>query len=168
MLADDNFASIQSAVHEGRRIRDNLQKSIVFILPTTAAESLVLLLAVLFGFALPLQPTQILWVNLITAATVGVFFLEQGIGSTTAEAQTTAATTPTFSRLAFLFTSRCLRASSLTLCTPFMNLWFSSTPIGVREWAYTLGLSAVIFLLVEVDKVIGRARAGRASRIAVP
>jgi magnesium-transporting ATPase (P-type) len=72
VLADDNFATIRRAVEEGRRIRDNLQKSIIFILPTTAAQSLVVLLAVLFGFALPLQPTQILWVNLITAVTLSL------------------------------------------------------------------------------------------------
>ncbi len=72
VLADDNFATIERAIKEGRRIRDNLQKSIVFLLPTTAAQSLVILTAVLFGFTLPLQPTQILWVNLITAVTLSL------------------------------------------------------------------------------------------------
>ncbi|WP_231554576.1 cation-translocating P-type ATPase [Arthrobacter sp. L77] len=72
VLADDNFATIGHAVEEGRRIRDNLQKSILFLLPTTSAQALVLLLAVLFGFTLPLQATQILWVNLITAITLAL------------------------------------------------------------------------------------------------
>lgn len=72
VLADDNFATIGHAVEEGRRIRDNLQKSILFLLPTTSAQALVLLLAVLIGFTLPLQATQILWVNLITAITLSL------------------------------------------------------------------------------------------------
>ncbi|MBG6223967.1 magnesium-transporting ATPase (P-type) [Arthrobacter sp. CAN_A2] len=72
VLADDNFATIGHAVEEGRRIRDNLQKSILFLLPTTSAQALVLLLAVLFGSTLPLQATQILWVNLIAAITLSL------------------------------------------------------------------------------------------------
>lgn len=72
VLTDDNFATIGHAVEEGRRIRDNLQKSILFLLPTTSAQALVLLLAVLVGFTLPLQATQILWVNLITAITLSL------------------------------------------------------------------------------------------------
>ncbi len=72
VLADDNFASIEHAVEEGRRIYDNLQKSIVFLLPTNGAQSLVILVAVLFGFTLPLDPVQILWVNMVTAVTLSL------------------------------------------------------------------------------------------------
>ncbi len=72
VLADDNFASIERAVEEGRRIYDNLRKSVVFLLPTNGAQSLVILLAVLFGFTLPLQPTQVLWINMVTAITLSL------------------------------------------------------------------------------------------------
>ncbi|MCC5946949.1 MAG: HAD-IC family P-type ATPase [Nitriliruptoraceae bacterium] len=72
VLADDNFATIERAVEEGRRTFDNIQKSIVFLLPTNGAQSLVLLTAVLFGLALPLEPVQILWVNLIAAITLSL------------------------------------------------------------------------------------------------
>ncbi len=72
VLADDNFSSIERAVEEGRRIYDNLQKSIVFLLPTNGAQSLVILVAVLFGLALPLSPVQILWINLVTAITLSL------------------------------------------------------------------------------------------------
>ncbi len=72
VLADDNFASIERAVEEGRKVYDNLRKTILFVLPTNAAESLVLLAAVLFGMILPVTPAQILWVNMITAVTLGV------------------------------------------------------------------------------------------------
>ncbi|WP_426595927.1 cation-translocating P-type ATPase [Cellulomonas sp. McL0617] len=72
VLADDNFATIERAVEEGRRIYDNIRKSVVFLLPTNGAQSLVILVAVLAGLALPLSPVQILWVNLVTAVTLSL------------------------------------------------------------------------------------------------
>ncbi len=72
VLADDNFATIEYAVEEGRRIYDNLRKSVLFLLPTNGAQSLVVLIAILVGMALPLDPVQILWVNLITAVTLAL------------------------------------------------------------------------------------------------
>ena len=72
VLADDNFASIERAVEEGRTIYDNLQKAILFILPTNGAQSLVILVAVLLGLDLPLTPVQILWANMVTAVTLSL------------------------------------------------------------------------------------------------
>jgi magnesium-transporting ATPase (P-type) len=72
VLADDNFATIERAVEEGRRIYDNIRKSVVFLLPTNGAQSLVVLVAVLAGLELPLQPVQILWINLVTAVTLSL------------------------------------------------------------------------------------------------
>ncbi|MFC8596915.1 cation-translocating P-type ATPase [Isoptericola sp. NPDC057191] len=72
VLADDNFATIERAVEEGRRIYDNIRKSVLFLLPTNGAQSLVILVAVLFGLALPLSPVQVLWVNMITAVTLSL------------------------------------------------------------------------------------------------
>jgi len=72
VLADDNFATIERAVEEGRRIYDNIRKSVAFLLPTNGAQSLVVLVAVLLGLTLPLTPVQILWVNLITAVTLSL------------------------------------------------------------------------------------------------
>ncbi|MGE2732468.1 cation-translocating P-type ATPase [Mycolicibacterium vaccae] len=70
VLADDNFATIEKAVEEGRRIFDNIRKSMLFLLPSNGSQSLVILVAILFGFALPIQPVQILWVNLVTGVTL--------------------------------------------------------------------------------------------------
>ncbi|MBE1878324.1 HAD-IC family P-type ATPase [Myceligenerans sp. TRM 65318] len=72
VLADDNFATIERAVEEGRRIYDNLRKSVLFLLPTNGAQSLVILVAVLFGLTLPLAPVQVLWINMITAVTLSL------------------------------------------------------------------------------------------------
>jgi magnesium-transporting ATPase (P-type) len=72
VLADDNFASIAHAVEEGRTVYDNLKKSILFILPTNGAQALVVIIAILFGLTLPVTPAQVLWVNMITAVTLGL------------------------------------------------------------------------------------------------
>jgi magnesium-transporting ATPase (P-type) len=73
VLTDDNFATIVNAVKEGRTVYDNLRKAILFILPTNGGEALVILLAILLGSAhFPLTPVQILWVNMITAATLAL------------------------------------------------------------------------------------------------
>ncbi|ALJ19813.1 HAD-IC family P-type ATPase [Microbacterium sp. No. 7] len=72
VLADDNFATIRGAIREGRRIYDNIRKSIVFLLPTNGAQSLVILVAVLFGMTMPLTPVQVLWINMVTAVTLSL------------------------------------------------------------------------------------------------
>ncbi|WP_168733041.1 cation-transporting P-type ATPase [Aliigemmobacter aestuarii] len=72
VLADDNFATIAAAVREGRTVYDNLKKVISWTLPTNAGESMVLIVALLAGMALPMTAVQILWVNLITGITLGV------------------------------------------------------------------------------------------------
>jgi len=74
VLADDNFATIAAAVREGRTVYDNLKKAISWTLPTNVGESMVLVLALLAGLALPVTAVQILWVNLITGVTLGVAF----------------------------------------------------------------------------------------------
>ncbi len=72
VLADDNFASIAAAVREGRTVYDNLKKVISWTLPTNAGESIVVVVALLVGLPLPLTPIMILWINLITAITLGI------------------------------------------------------------------------------------------------
>jgi magnesium-transporting ATPase (P-type) len=72
VLVDDNFASIASAIEEGRTVYDNIRKSILFILPTNGGEALTVIAAILLGRQLPVTPAQILWVNMITAVTLAL------------------------------------------------------------------------------------------------
>lgn len=72
VLADDNFASIARAVEEGRTVYDNLKKAIVFVLPTSFGQAMVVLAAILAGMILPITPVQILWVNMVTAVTLSL------------------------------------------------------------------------------------------------
>jgi len=72
VLTDDNFASIEAAVEEGRGIFANLTKFITWALPTNLGEGLIILTAILASSTLPISPVQILWVNMTTAVTLGL------------------------------------------------------------------------------------------------
>lgn len=72
VLVDDNFASIVAAVHEGRTVYDNIRKVIGWTIPTNGGEALVVILAIVFGLALPMTPVQILWINMILTVTLGL------------------------------------------------------------------------------------------------
>ena len=224
VLADDNFATIERAVEEGRRTFDNIQKSVVFLLPTNGAQSLVLLTAVVLGLALPLEPVQILWVNLIAAvtlslalafepaepdvmrrpprlpgaalierasvvkivlaslliggATLAVYFLARNQGVDTAQRQTMAVTMLAMGQVAYLFSCRNLRGTSLRreslvgnrvvwlsvaallglqalfVYAPTMHTLFGSAPLTAGGWAVTVAASAAIFLIVEAGKAL--------------
>ncbi len=72
VLLDDNFASIVNAVHEGRTVFDNIRKVIAWTLPTNGGEAFTVISAIAFGFTLPVSAVQILWINLVTAVTLGL------------------------------------------------------------------------------------------------
>ncbi|MBN2865354.1 MAG: cation-transporting P-type ATPase [Thiotrichales bacterium] len=72
ILTNDNFATIEAAVEEGRSVFDNLVKFITWTLPTNAGEGLVIMTAIIFGLTLPITPVQILWINMSTALLLGL------------------------------------------------------------------------------------------------
>jgi len=72
VLADDNFASITAAVREGRTVYNNIEKAILFMLPTNVAQALVIMVAIFVGFTAPITAPQILWVNMVTSVALGL------------------------------------------------------------------------------------------------
>jgi cation-transporting P-type ATPase F len=72
VLTDDNFATIVHAVEEGRTVFDNLLKFIVWTIPTNIGEGLVIVVAIALGTELPIEPVQILWINMTTAIILGL------------------------------------------------------------------------------------------------
>jgi Ca2+-transporting ATPase len=75
ILTDDNFASIEAAVEEGRNVFDNLTKFIVWTIPTNAGEGLIILGSILAGAPLPALPVQMLWINMTTALLLGLMLV---------------------------------------------------------------------------------------------
>jgi magnesium-transporting ATPase (P-type) len=72
ILADDNFASIGAAVKEGRTVYNNIEKAILFMLPTNVAQALVIAVAIFLGFTMPITAPQVLWVNMVTSVALGL------------------------------------------------------------------------------------------------
>ncbi|YAF97393.1 MAG: cation-transporting P-type ATPase [Nodularia sp. CChRGM 3473] len=72
LLTDDNFASIEAAVEEGRTVYQNLRKAIAFILPVNGGESMTILISALFARDLPILSLQVLWLNMVNSVTMTV------------------------------------------------------------------------------------------------
>ena len=75
ILTDDNFATIEAAVEEGRGVFDNLTKFIVWTLPTNVGEAFILLVAIVVGATLPILPVQLLWINMMTSIFLGLMLV---------------------------------------------------------------------------------------------
>ena len=75
LLTDDNFATIEAAVEEGRNVFDNLTKFILWTLPTNFGQGLIILAAVFAEVALPILPVQLLWVNMTTVLLLGLMLV---------------------------------------------------------------------------------------------
>ncbi|MDF2588132.1 MAG: ATPase [Anaerocolumna sp.] len=66
ILTDDNFTTIVNAIEEGRNIYNNIKKAVIFLLSCNLGEVITIFISILFSWPIPLLPTQILWINLIT------------------------------------------------------------------------------------------------------
>ncbi|MCD9126381.1 HAD-IC family P-type ATPase [Luteimonas fraxinea] len=127
VLADDNFASIAAAVHEGRAVYDNIRKVVAWTLPTNGGEALTVALAIVLGWSLPMTAPQILWINMVLTITLGLALAfeppELGV------------------------MQRRPRRRSAALISPFMlwrivlvSLLFSVGAFGIFGWAQQRGL----------------------------
>jgi magnesium-transporting ATPase (P-type) len=75
VLANDKFTDIVAAVREGRHVFDNINKTIRFLLPTSFAEGMIVVYSILMGQTMPLYPTQLLWINMVSALTIQFAFI---------------------------------------------------------------------------------------------
>lgn len=79
VITDDNFATIVKAIEEGRLVYQNLKKVVLFLFATSIDEVVILLLALLCGYPLPLAAVQILWINIVTEGAVTVNLIMEGL-----------------------------------------------------------------------------------------
>ena len=75
VLVDDDFSTMSVAIREGRRIYDNIKKSILYLLPTSFGEGLIIAFSILFQLELPLTAAQLLWINMVSAITIQFAFI---------------------------------------------------------------------------------------------
>jgi magnesium-transporting ATPase (P-type) len=235
ILADDNFASITAAVKEGRTVRNNIEKAMLFMLPTNIAQGAVIAIAIIFGFTLPITAPQVLWVNMVTSVALGlvvsfephesdvmrrpprpidspilslfgvwrivfigaalviytliVFFWMTSQGASESLARTAAVNAITLGQVFYLFNSRYLLDSSLSLSAHRDNpyLWYGVSAVIVLQllFTYTLPFHAVFatdnlpltvwgvlfgggiffFLIVEMEKWVIRSVPGLKRRM---
>lgn len=221
ILLDDQFQTIVRAVREGRRIFDNIQKFIKYILTCNSAEIWTLFLAPFLGLPIPLLPIHILWINLVTDGLpglalaretgeenimkraprrhsesllgrqvsihivwVGLFMAGVTLGvqawalkNNLGHWQTMVFTVLSFAQLAhvfavrsgkfFLFNRDFFRNQSIFLAigvtavlqlfvtyTPFGNRMLKTTPLTAQELGICLGAGMLIFIAVELEKVV--------------
>jgi Ca2+-transporting ATPase len=224
VLLDDNYATIVSAVEEGRTIYDNIRKFITYILSSNTGEIIVVLTAPFLGMPLPLLPIQILWVNLVTDGVPGLALtiepaergnmqrppfrptesvFSRGVGSRilwvgallglvsllvgyafwlddpNSPWQTIVFTTLTMSQLGNVLALRSSRESLfqigvtsnlamlgalivtlalqlVIIYVPFFQNIFDTEALTGTQLAITLAASTIVFVAVEIEKLIGR------------
>jgi len=230
ILADDNFASISLAVKEGRTVYNNIEKAMLFLLPTNVAQGAVIAAAILFAFTLPITAPQILWVNMVTSVALGlaisfepheadvmrrppraidrpivtgfgiwrilfvgaglvlytlsIFFWMKAEGASDPMARTAAVNAITLGQVFYLLNSRYLIDSSLSVRAHMGNpyLWYGIAGVAVVQllftyappfhaifdtealpfpaWLWLIGGACLLFLVVEVEKLIIRSIPG--------
>jgi Ca2+-transporting ATPase len=142
ILANDNFATIVSAIEEGRHIYDNIQKFISYLLASNVGEILVMFFAMLMGLPLPLIPIQILWVNLVTdglpAMALGVDPAEE---DTMSRAPRNGKESIFARRVGWKIITRGLLIGSCSL----MAFWVTYHEGGQLELAQTVAFSTLVF-----------------------
>lgn len=75
VLANDDFSTIKTAIEQGRRLYDNIRKTILYLLPTSFAEGLIVVFSILLQQTMPMTAIQLLWINMVSALTLQLAFI---------------------------------------------------------------------------------------------
>jgi cation-transporting ATPase F len=141
VLADDNFATIEAAVEEGRNVFSNLTKFIVWTLPTNGGEAFIILTAIVLGWPLPILPMHALYINMVTAILLGMPLIFE------AREPGVMARPPRDPRRPLLTFELFMRTGlvSLLLCTGAMGLFHWELARGMSEaTARTAAVSVIV------------------------
>jgi Ca2+-transporting ATPase len=146
ILVDDNFASIVSAVEEGRIVFNRLRNVVFFLLMTCFSELLTLFMSVLFYGESPLEPIQILWINLVTGAMVAIpLGLEVGTGRELLQP-------PRQAGVGLIFRGMVFRLMFIALCMSLFVTWLfhhAPLPVGIdgfvkHEVRQTIAFTSIV------------------------
>jgi magnesium-transporting ATPase (P-type) len=146
MLTDDNFASIEAAVEEGRNVFDNLTKFIVWTLPTNFGQGLIIMAAVFVGTTLPILPVQLLWVNMTTVLLLGLTLVFEPKELDLMERPPRGGTTPI---MTFPMVMRTALVSALMLGGAFgLFVWEQAAHGATVSQARTVAVNVIVMILV--------------------
>lgn len=145
VLLDDRFETIAKAVVAGRTVYDNIVKSIVFILPTSFGEALIIVLAILAGLPLPITAAQILWINLATEATLSFALAFEGPESGIMRRGPRAPGQMLLTRQEL---GRLFNVTLITLITAFLASWLALQQSASIAEAQTLTVNIIVLLEV--------------------
>lgn len=169
ILTDDNFASIEAAVEEGRTVYNNLLKAIAFILPVNGGESMTILLSVLLNRELPILAIQVLWLNMINSITMTV---PLAFEPSTGREMTRPPRDPEANLLSPRLLQRILLVSVFNWILIFGVFEYIEQTTGSIDLARTMAIQALvigrIFYLLSLSQAIptllGRGRASQLER----
>ncbi len=148
ILADDNFASISASVKEGRSVYNNIEKALLFMLPTNAGQGAVIAAAILFGFALPITAPRILWVNMVTSVALGLvisFEPHEAVDASPYRQPRALARHPVDDGA----------AAVVHLGAP-LQVMFDTTGLPIGVWMKLLAGAVALLLVVEAEKLAVR------------
>ncbi|MBL9140650.1 MAG: HAD-IC family P-type ATPase, partial [Phycisphaerae bacterium] len=141
ILADDNFASIEAAVEEGRSVFSNLTKFIVWTLPTNGGEAFVILAAVMLGWPLPILPVHALYINMVTAILLGMPLIFE-------------AKEPMIMDRPPRDPNRPLLTFELFMRTGLVSLLFCSGAMALFHWETSRGMSEAVARTAAVSAIV--------------
>ncbi len=169
ILTDDNFASIEAAVEEGRTVYQNLLKAIAFILPVNGGESMTIVISVLLARALPILSLQVLWLNMINSIAMTVPLAFEPRSARTMEHPPRPANEPLINRRLLM---RILVISLFNWLLIFGVFEWIETTTGNIDLARTMAIQALvagrIFYLLSISQLglaLGSALRGRIEKI---
>ena len=155
ILTDDNFASIEAAVKEGRTVYKNLLRAIAFILPVNGGEAMTILIAVLLATPLPILPVQILWLNMVSSVALTVPLAFEPPSPDAMQQPPRPANEPLLSRRLFV---RILAVSAFNWIVIFGTFEWIVRTTGNETLARTMAIQALVaaeaFYLLGISRFV--------------
>lgn len=147
LLLDDNFATIEAAVEEGRGIYDNLTKFIIWTLPTNFGEGSIVFVAIALGLSLPALPVQLLWINLTTTVLLGLTLVFEP------KERDLMLRPPRDPKRPLLTFALFMRTGLVTLLTVSGAFWLFQWETSIERQSIAAARTAVVNVIVAVETV---------------